>query len=239
MELENGRNIVRGVLILIFAAVAYWIDRVVGLALVVFMGLMILQSAFTDWCPADLLLIPMGLKKKGKDDVRYKIGSSFADSRLGDDPHPARRAESRPGRSGWNFRIGSWNHFAGTESRALHQQDANKWIYDHSRRGSVDIGRTDLASFIAGMGFPSRIAAPSHSTHCDRAISPDSAKAKTDQVTIEDPSSKQDGLCRPVWVNKDVISSILTAQSFGCKNIPTGRFLLTSPPTPLLKGEGN
>jgi|GEM_PF-2044522 len=70
MELENGRNIVRGVLILIFAAVAYWIDRVVGLALVVFMGLMILQSAFTDWCPADLLLIPMGLKKKGKDDVR-------------------------------------------------------------------------------------------------------------------------------------------------------------------------
>ena len=62
MCLENGRDIVRGILILIFAAVAYWADRAVGLALVAFMGLMILQSAFTDWCPADLFLRPMGLK---------------------------------------------------------------------------------------------------------------------------------------------------------------------------------
>jgi len=28
------------------------------------MGVMILQSALTDWCPADLFLRPMGLKKK-------------------------------------------------------------------------------------------------------------------------------------------------------------------------------
>ena len=65
MYLENGRDIVRGVLLLTFAAVAYWIDLTVGLVLVAFMGMMVIQSAFTHWCPADLLLGPMGLKKKG------------------------------------------------------------------------------------------------------------------------------------------------------------------------------
>ena len=64
MHLENGRDIVRGVLILSFAAVAYWGDLAIGLALAAFMGVMILQSAFTDWCPADLFLRPMGLKRK-------------------------------------------------------------------------------------------------------------------------------------------------------------------------------
>jgi hypothetical protein len=64
MYLENGRDIVRGVLLLIFAAIAYWVNLTTGLALVIFMGVMILQSAFTDWCPADLLLRPMGLKTK-------------------------------------------------------------------------------------------------------------------------------------------------------------------------------
>lgn len=65
MYLENGRDIVRGILLLIFIAVAHWIDLATGLALVAFMGVMILQSAFTNWCPADLLLLPLGLKKKG------------------------------------------------------------------------------------------------------------------------------------------------------------------------------
>jgi hypothetical protein len=64
MYLENGRDIVRGILILIFAAIAYWGNLTTGLVLVTFMGVMILQSAFTDWCPADLFLRPLGLKKK-------------------------------------------------------------------------------------------------------------------------------------------------------------------------------
>jgi len=64
MYLENGRDIFRGVLILIFAAIAYWGNHTIGLALVAFMGVMILQSSFTDWCLADLILWPMGLKKK-------------------------------------------------------------------------------------------------------------------------------------------------------------------------------
>jgi Inner membrane protein YgaP-like, transmembrane domain len=64
MYLENGRDIVRGVLILAFAAVAYWGNLALGLALLVLMGVMILQSAFTGWCPADLILRPAGLKRR-------------------------------------------------------------------------------------------------------------------------------------------------------------------------------
>jgi hypothetical protein len=64
MYLENGRDIFRGVLILVFAAIAYWGDLTTGLVLVAFVGVLILQSVFTDWCPADLILRPMGLKKK-------------------------------------------------------------------------------------------------------------------------------------------------------------------------------
>lgn len=64
MYLENGRAVAQGIMILIFAAIAYWVNLTIGLALVAFMGLMILQSALTDWCPSDLFLRPMGLKKK-------------------------------------------------------------------------------------------------------------------------------------------------------------------------------
>ena len=64
MSLENGRDIVRGLLILAFAAVAYWVDLATGLVLVGLMGVMILQSALTNWCPADLFLRPMGFKEK-------------------------------------------------------------------------------------------------------------------------------------------------------------------------------
>jgi hypothetical protein len=65
MYLENGRDMFRGILILIFAAIAFWVDLTTGLVLVAFMGVMILQSAFTDWCPADLILRLLGLKRKG------------------------------------------------------------------------------------------------------------------------------------------------------------------------------
>jgi len=66
MYLENGRDLVRGILILIGAAIAYWVDPKLGVALVAFMGLMILQSVWTNWCPADLFLRPLGLKSKSK-----------------------------------------------------------------------------------------------------------------------------------------------------------------------------
>lgn len=64
MSLEAGRNLFRGVMVLVAAALAYWVDLEIGLLLGVFVGVMILQSVITDWCPADLILRPMGLRKK-------------------------------------------------------------------------------------------------------------------------------------------------------------------------------
>jgi hypothetical protein len=64
MDLENGRNLFRGIMILIAAAIANWVNTTAGLTLAVFVGVMTLQSVFTDWCPADLFLRPMGLRKK-------------------------------------------------------------------------------------------------------------------------------------------------------------------------------
>jgi hypothetical protein len=64
MDLENGRNLFRGIMILIAAAIVYWVNITIGFALAVFVGVMTLQSIFTDWCPADLILRPMGLKKR-------------------------------------------------------------------------------------------------------------------------------------------------------------------------------
>jgi hypothetical protein len=64
MYLETGRDMFRGLMILVAAAIAYWVNLSVGLALVVFVGVMILQSVITDWCPVDLILRLLGWKKK-------------------------------------------------------------------------------------------------------------------------------------------------------------------------------
>ena len=64
MYLETGRDLFRGIMILVSAAIAYWVNLTTGLALVVFAGFLILQSVITDWCPADLILRVLGLKKK-------------------------------------------------------------------------------------------------------------------------------------------------------------------------------
>ena len=64
MHLEQGRALVQGLMTLIFAAIAYWVSAPVGLAFLSFMGVMRIQESVTDWCPSDLVLGPMGLKRK-------------------------------------------------------------------------------------------------------------------------------------------------------------------------------
>ncbi len=64
MYLETGRDLFRGIMILLAVAIAYWVSLTAGLALAAFVGIMTLQSVVTDWCPADLILRPLGLKKK-------------------------------------------------------------------------------------------------------------------------------------------------------------------------------
>jgi len=66
MSFESGRSIMQGFMILVFAAIALWVSQPVGLALVAFMGVVKLQESVTDWCPSDLLLRAMGLKKRSE-----------------------------------------------------------------------------------------------------------------------------------------------------------------------------
>ena len=64
MYLETGRDLFRGIMILVAAALARWVDLSAGLALAVLVAIMTLQSVWTDWCLIDLILRPLGLKKK-------------------------------------------------------------------------------------------------------------------------------------------------------------------------------
>ena len=64
MYLENGRVLMQGIMLLVSAAIAHFVSLPVGLALVAFIGVSKLQESVTDWCPSDLFLRPMGLKKK-------------------------------------------------------------------------------------------------------------------------------------------------------------------------------
>lgn len=66
MYLENGRDLFRGIMILVAAALAWWVNLTAGLLLAVFVAVMTLQSVFTDWCPVDLILKPLGLRGKLK-----------------------------------------------------------------------------------------------------------------------------------------------------------------------------
>ncbi len=64
MCMESARALIQGVMILGFAAIAYWVSLPIGLALIAMMGIMKIQESVTDWCPSDLFLKPMGLKRK-------------------------------------------------------------------------------------------------------------------------------------------------------------------------------
>ncbi|MHA2380085.1 MAG: hypothetical protein ACXADS_12495 [Candidatus Thorarchaeota archaeon] len=62
--MENARALVQGSLVLVFAAIAYWVNLEIGIILVTTMGLLLVQSSYTDWCIPDPFLRRMGLKKK-------------------------------------------------------------------------------------------------------------------------------------------------------------------------------
>ena len=64
MSLESSRALVQGLMTLVFVAIAYWVSLPIGLALLTFMGVMRIQESVTDWCPSDVVLRLIGLKKK-------------------------------------------------------------------------------------------------------------------------------------------------------------------------------
>ena len=61
MTVERGLRLTAGVMVLLSLALAHFVS-LYWLWLTVFVGLNLLQSAFSNWCPAMSILRAMGLK---------------------------------------------------------------------------------------------------------------------------------------------------------------------------------
>ena len=62
MTVERGLRLLAGVMVLLSVALTVYVSRN-WMWLTVFIGLNLLQSAFTSWCPAMSILRAMGLKE--------------------------------------------------------------------------------------------------------------------------------------------------------------------------------
>jgi hypothetical protein len=62
MTVERGLRLMAGVMVLLSIALTYYVSHY-WMWLTVFIGLNLLQSAFTNWCPAMTILRGMGLKE--------------------------------------------------------------------------------------------------------------------------------------------------------------------------------
>jgi glucan phosphoethanolaminetransferase (alkaline phosphatase superfamily) len=62
MTVERGLRLMAGVMVLLSAALTYYVSHY-WMWLTVFIGLNLLQSAFTNWCPAMSILRAIGLKE--------------------------------------------------------------------------------------------------------------------------------------------------------------------------------
>ena len=61
MTVERALRMMAGLVILLSLALAYWFSHY-WLLLTTFVGLNLLQSAFTNWCPAMAIFRAMGMK---------------------------------------------------------------------------------------------------------------------------------------------------------------------------------
>jgi hypothetical protein len=61
MTIDRGLRLMAGMMVLLSLSLAYFLSPY-WLWLTVFVGLNLLQSAFTNWCPAVAILHAMGLK---------------------------------------------------------------------------------------------------------------------------------------------------------------------------------
>lgn len=64
MTVERGLRLMAGVMVLLSIALTYY-ESHYWMWLTVFIGLNLLQSAFTNWCPAMTILRAFGLKDAG------------------------------------------------------------------------------------------------------------------------------------------------------------------------------
>ena len=61
MTVERALRMMAGIVVLLSLALAYWVSHY-WLWLTTFVGLNLLQSAFTNWCPAMSIFRVLGLK---------------------------------------------------------------------------------------------------------------------------------------------------------------------------------
>ena len=61
MTVERGLRLMAGVMVLLSLALTYYVSHY-WMWLTVFIGLNLLQSAFTNWCPAMAILRGIGMK---------------------------------------------------------------------------------------------------------------------------------------------------------------------------------
>ena len=64
MTVERGVRLIAGVVVLLSLALAHYVS-IYWLWLTVFVSLNLLQSAFTNWCPAMTIFRALGLKDTG------------------------------------------------------------------------------------------------------------------------------------------------------------------------------
>ena len=64
MNVERGLRLMAGVVILLSLGLAHWVSTY-WLLLTAFVGLNLFQSAFTNWCPAMMILRALGLRDAG------------------------------------------------------------------------------------------------------------------------------------------------------------------------------
>jgi glucan phosphoethanolaminetransferase (alkaline phosphatase superfamily) len=62
MTVERGLRLLAGVMVLLSLALTYYVSHY-WMWFTVFIGLNLLQSAFTNWCPAMAILRAIGLKE--------------------------------------------------------------------------------------------------------------------------------------------------------------------------------
>lgn len=64
MRMENAIRIMAGCMVLLSLALAHWVDGR-WLWLTAFVGVNLIQSAFTGFCPAEMVLERLGVGRKG------------------------------------------------------------------------------------------------------------------------------------------------------------------------------
>ncbi|MBL9134531.1 MAG: DUF2892 domain-containing protein [Verrucomicrobiales bacterium] len=64
MKIENAIRILAGTMVLTSVALAHWVHEA-WLLLAVFVGMNLIQSAFTGFCPAENILRRLGVGGKG------------------------------------------------------------------------------------------------------------------------------------------------------------------------------